>query len=201
MVDQLAVLKSEPPMDARMLRTRAALQTALLALIEHKGFEQISIRDIVAQAGIGYATFFRHYASKEALLEDVAAAEIRALFALTLPALSAGGNRASASALCHYVDGKRGIWTSLLTGGAAAVMREEFLRGARDIGSQQAGNVVGWLPTELGVLFGVSGAFEILAWWLRQPADYPADRVAEFLDRLVITPAMSARAGLEKLSV
>ncbi len=186
---ELTAPKAEAAMDARMLRTRAALRLALLSLIQHRPFDQISIREIVAEAGIGYATFFRHYGGKEALLEDVASVEISELFQLSFPVLSAAGNRASALALFQHVAAKRGIWTALLTGGAAGVMREEFIRIARDEGPGAIENPR-WLPTELGVIFGVSGFFEILAWWLRQPEDYPLDKVAEYLDRLVITPTV-----------
>lgn len=192
MIDDLATVNPDPPMDARMLKTRAALRTGLLTLVQRKAFEQISIREIVAEAGVGYATFFRHFGSKEALLEDAASVETAALFALTLPALSASGSRASATALCEFVQSKRAIWTALLTGGAAAVMREEFIRTARDLGPREI-EASTWLPTELGVIFGVAGAFEVLAWWLRQPEDYPIARVAEFLDRLVISPALGGR--------
>jgi len=62
------------PTDARAIRTRRALREALLGLIETRAFEQITIREIAARAGIGYATFFRHHASTEALLDDLAAA-------------------------------------------------------------------------------------------------------------------------------
>lgn len=190
MMNDIATDVPIAPMDARMVRTRTALRNALLALIQRKPFEQISIRDIVAEAAIGYATFFRHYPGKEALIEDVASVEVEGLFALTLPARTSGGNRASAMALCHYVDSKRAIWTALLTGGAVGVMREEFIRIARDVGTREIQSS-SWLPTELGVVLGVSGAFEVLSWWLRQPVDYPIDKVAELLDRLVISPPLA----------
>ena len=54
--------------DARQVRSRHALHQALLALLEEKPFDQITVREISARAGTGYATFFRHYPTKEALL-------------------------------------------------------------------------------------------------------------------------------------
>jgi AcrR family transcriptional regulator len=41
--------------------------------------EQISIRDIAADSHVGYTTFFRHYPTKEALLEDLARDEMERL--------------------------------------------------------------------------------------------------------------------------
>src|ERR1700743_1796630 len=87
--------RSSPVTDARMLRTRKALRSALLALLERKQLDQISVRDIVAEARIGYATFFRHHASKEDLLNEIAADQVGRLMALAFPLLSATDTRAS----------------------------------------------------------------------------------------------------------
>ena len=70
--------------DARIIRTRAALQSALLALIERKPLE-ITIREIAPESGVHYATFFRHHGTKEELLNAIAAEEIQCLVDMTLP--------------------------------------------------------------------------------------------------------------------
>src|SRR5437660_2240565 len=57
--------------DRRVRRTQHLLARALIALTLEKGYEAVTIRDITGRADIGYATFFRHYRDKEALLEDV----------------------------------------------------------------------------------------------------------------------------------
>ena len=65
--------------DPRTVRTREALRNALLRLLERKPLEQITIREIVAHAKISYVTFFRHHPTKEALLHDIAAEQVRLL--------------------------------------------------------------------------------------------------------------------------
>ena len=179
--------------DARMVRTRAAMRKALLALLERKQFDQITVRDIAAEAKIGYATFFRHHESKWELLNDVAEEEISRLMALGMPLLVADDIRGSALALCKYVREHRAIWSALLTGGAAGAMREEFIRQAMQHGASQV-QKSRWLPVELGAIIGVSATVEILAWWLGQPENFSVERIAEIVDRLVIAPAISAEA-------
>jgi len=174
-----------------MLRTRAALRQALLTLVERQPFEQITIRDIVGAAGIGYATFFRHFPTKGALLEEVAADQINRLTAMATPALSRRGTRASSVAICTYVNEHRALWAALLTGGAAGAMREEFSRIAR-LSAEHELPSSSWLPVDLGVVFGVSATVEILVWWLRQQKPMPVEQIAEILDRLVLTPAVGA---------
>ncbi|MEJ2408710.1 MAG: helix-turn-helix domain containing protein [Novosphingobium sp.] len=64
--------KRAMPTDARWIRSRKALNAALPALLEERAFDQLTIREITARTSTGYATFFRHYPDKEALLNDVA---------------------------------------------------------------------------------------------------------------------------------
>jgi AcrR family transcriptional regulator len=186
-------MDSPPPVtvttDARMVRTRAAMRQALLALLERKQLDHITVRDIAAEAKIGYATFFRHHESKWDLLRDVAEEEIGRLMALGLPLLMADDTRGSAVALCKYVSEHRAIWSALLTGGAAGAMREEFIRQAMQLGASQV-QKSDWLPVELGAIYGVSATVEILAWWLRQPDHFSVERIAEIVDRLVMTPSV-----------
>ncbi|NJO83194.1 MAG: helix-turn-helix transcriptional regulator [Blastochloris sp.] len=58
-------------MDRRITRTRRLLSQALVELVNQQRYENITIRDITDRADIGYATFFRHYESKDALMLDV----------------------------------------------------------------------------------------------------------------------------------
>lgn len=47
----------------------------MLTLIETMPLDEISIKNITETAGVSYPTFFRRFARKEELLEDIAAAE------------------------------------------------------------------------------------------------------------------------------
>jgi len=182
--------------DARVDRTRNALRDALLRLLEQRSFDQITIRDISAEAGAGYATYFRHYPDKAALLNDLAAVSIAEMLERTFPILYAADTLAACVTLCRYVDERRQLWSTLLTGGAAGPVREEFLRQARVLAanapkSRQPGDLPGsWLPGDLAVVFGVSGVVEILAWWLQHRRAFTLEQVAGVVDRLVIGPVL-----------
>src|SRR5262245_57645049 len=106
--------KKVDSLDARSARTRDALRAALLVLLEDQSFEQIRARDIAAQAGKGYATFFRQYETKAALLEDLAASEIRQLVEKAMPLIDAPDTRSVCLALCSYVHEHRRLWKALL---------------------------------------------------------------------------------------
>ncbi len=171
--------------DLRAVKSSTALRGALLALIERKPLDQITVREIAAEADVHYATFFRHHATKEALLDSVAAEQIGRLVELTMPVLDIVDRPAAVLALARYVDEHRLLWTALLTGGAAGTMREELLRIARDIAKERAPQQ-SWIPVDLAVNCTVSLIFVTLAWWLAPAqATVSVEQVAQTLDRLL----------------
>lgn len=54
--------------DRRPQRTREALQQALIALIQERGYDAVTIQEIAERAHVGRTTFYLHYADKDALL-------------------------------------------------------------------------------------------------------------------------------------
>lgn len=54
--------------DRRIQRTRQLIQDALVSLIAEKGYEKVTIQDIIDRANVGRSTFYAHYRDKEDLL-------------------------------------------------------------------------------------------------------------------------------------
>ena len=173
--------------DARKRRTRAALRSAMLDLLTRKSFEQIQILDLTGAAKVGYATFFRHYASTVAVLEEIATDEIRALLAMTIPVFQHTDSVATVRALCQYVFARRLLWRTLLTGGAAHSVRAEFVRQARVWSRDMVGKTTR-VPQDLGTACAAGATLDALAWWLEGDLSHTVDEMAGFIDRLIITP-------------
>ncbi|OMF89505.1 TetR/AcrR family transcriptional regulator [Paenibacillus sp. FSL R7-0337] len=57
--------------DPRVLRTRELIRTAFRDLLQRKGFDAITIKDIAQEATINRATFYAHFEDKYALLDEV----------------------------------------------------------------------------------------------------------------------------------
>src|SRR5258708_24940011 len=52
----------------RVARTRRALHEALIRLIKRKGYDALTVQEIIDEADIGRATFYAHYRGKDDLL-------------------------------------------------------------------------------------------------------------------------------------
>jgi hypothetical protein len=60
----------ERKLDRRIQKTKKALTEALINLILEKGYEKVTIQDIIDKANVGRSTFYIHYEGKEQLLLD-----------------------------------------------------------------------------------------------------------------------------------
>lgn len=179
--------------DPRSVRSRDALRAALLRLVETRLFEKITVREITAEAGVSYPTFFNNYGSKEELFQDIARTEI-----IDLLAAFRHGRRAPdwrpGRGICAHIVARRSLWRTLLTTGASEAMRSEFIQRGRAIAGDRPTLKHG---APMDVVSGViaSGIFEIIAWWLAQEADFSAEAVAGMLESIVIEPALGLPPG------
>lgn len=65
-----SVMRSDKVMkqDRRVQKTKVLLFKALATLIQRKGYEAITIQEIIDEANVGRSTFYSHYENKEQLL-------------------------------------------------------------------------------------------------------------------------------------
>lgn len=55
--------------DLRVIRTKESIRNALVELIEAKGFQAITVKDIASKAKINRGTFYAHYQDKNDLMD------------------------------------------------------------------------------------------------------------------------------------
>lgn len=177
----------EMTLDVRLQRTRRSLRGALLELLRARSFDQISIREITAKAGVGYATFYRHYAAKEGLLHELADAEVRQLIAIAMPAIFRTSMRDSCMIVCSRVLEHRGLWRAMLTGDASGVLRQEFIREVLKLKGRYPFD--DWIPEEVQLICSTGATLDVLAWWVGQKAMMPVEDVADMLARIIGTLA------------
>src|ERR671915_1308664 len=66
--DRLHLANTNKKTDARVQRTRDALGDALVALMQEKPFDTITVQDVLDRAHVSRSTFYTHYSDKDDLL-------------------------------------------------------------------------------------------------------------------------------------
>jgi AcrR family transcriptional regulator len=66
--DHLRLAPPKKKTDARVRRTRDALGDALIALMQEKPFDTITVQDVLDRAHVSRSTFYTHYSDKDDLL-------------------------------------------------------------------------------------------------------------------------------------
>lgn len=66
--EHVHLVAAKKRMDARVRRTRDALGDALVALMQEKPFDTITVQDVLDRAKVGRSTFYAHYSDKDDLL-------------------------------------------------------------------------------------------------------------------------------------
>ena len=177
------------PLDRRVQRTRAALAQALLELASERPFADLTVRELTDRADIGYATFFRHYPNKEALLLDVLSGIVDDLTALLEPMADAGRLDDAGRELFEYVAAHAARLRVLLAVEHGSAV-EHALRAAvraRVLASGTFRPPEG-VPEDLAAHHLSVSSLALVTWWLEHQMPYDARQMGAIYARLVVRP-------------
>lgn len=175
--------------DARVLRSRAKIRETFVELLQNQKLEDVTVRDVSVASGVGYSTFYRHYATKEELISEIAEFEVTELFDITYPALRAGPSLAVCRVFARQIDLRRNLWTALTSGIASPILRKTLTAGMLkyyDADNIQIGS--GFLPHDFTASMCGTIMVELLTWWLRQKKASSPEYLAEAIDRMIVKP-------------
>lgn len=188
-----------PVRDRRVRRTRRNLGEALIALIVERGYDRITVQDILDRADVGRSTFYAHFRDKDALLLS-SFDELRDDLRRDMDALTPGempdDPAHPVSVVFRHTYDHRPIYRALC--------------------GRQGGNVVdGHLRTMFGALLGdhlrphlaaagsslpppivaefyASALIGVLKWWVNEDFPYPPHEVATAYGALAAPGVMAA---------
>ena len=159
--------------DRRVRRTRRALSEAFLSLVVEKGYEKLTVQDILDRGDIGRSTFYAHYRDKESLLlacfddmeqqlrsEIAERAPADASFDLALPVAKVFAHAYRNQRIYRALCGKQGgnAVQRHLHGLVGALLAEN-LRPQLDASSAD-------IPAEVVAEFYTAAALGLLTWWI-----------------------------------
>ena len=176
--------------DARVRRTRDALGDALIALMQEKSFETITVQDVLDRAHVSRSTFYSHYSDKDDLLMS----DAEEFFESLAMALSVRGDKSDRvfpveEFFAHLVDAQQ-FFKALMKSGKfydnMELARGHFARGIeRRLSELPGGQAIpaGQLPA---IAFTHAGALlSLLTWWIDRGMREPPAEMDELFHRMV----------------
>ena len=193
--------------DRRVMRTRELLQNALIELIGEKGYDAITIQDIVDRANIGRTTFYLHYNSKDELFIGCHEAMVRRFLIAPLhplsreELLSPDAPEGLKSAYQHLED-SRAMLSAIFQGkNSLLIMRQIRDWNAREIETNLRtvfAKTESKIPLDVLANYLAGAQIALMHWWLEKRQPHTLANLAQTFHRLqraVILDAFGLRNG------
>jgi AcrR family transcriptional regulator len=173
--------------DRRIRRTNRTLSAALIELTSERPYASIQVRDITDRADVGYATFYRHYDSKDdlmlAVFEDI-------MEELEASSCDRGVEyfEQEGALLFGHVQKYKGLYASI-------IQSQEFVMKLKNLLSTRIeGHIVQHasilkdrsFPLDLAAHHMVVALIGLIEWWLENEMSLPIEEMARIYKRLVI---------------
>jgi AcrR family transcriptional regulator len=180
-------------MDRRAARTRRALHSALMSLILRKGYEAITVQDIIDEADVGRSTFYAHYTGKEDLLRSgfqTLRAELTEAQRTARPNIDGSRDEplGFSLAMFEHASGYTDVYRALVDGRGGVVAVNEIRRILSEIVKKELSGVRHdeTVPQEVRIEFVVGAFLTVLIWWLERRPKLTPSQVDTIFRRLVI---------------
>jgi AcrR family transcriptional regulator len=177
--------------DRRVQRTRELLQKTLIELIGERGYDAITIQDIVDRANVGRTTFYVHYSSKEKLFMSCHAAIVSKVHALHPRSreelLSPEAPPGMILAYRHFLDARALLYPIFQGKDGPPILRQIRDRSAQEIkASLHAAFAEGDSTIAFDVLANyLAGAqITLVQWWLEKRQPHTPENLAQTFHRL-----------------
>lgn len=182
--------------DRRVIRTRELLLDAFVVLLMERGYEKLTIQNLLDKAGVGRATFYAHFQSKEDLLSQSIARMRDGLIAqwksannkeiqrlgFTLPFFR---HLESHRRIYHATFGRESEWT----------VEQHMQRMLRELVREDLGRVhkgqAKAAALDLAVHFVVGSLWAIVVWWMESKHPVSHDEIEHIFQRATF-PALDA---------
>jgi AcrR family transcriptional regulator len=178
--------------DRRAARTQRALHQALMSLILRKGYDAITVQDLIDEADVGRSTFYSHYTGREDLLRSgFRTLREKLVEAQSKSGVTAGGTPGEllgfSLAMFEHAGEYKQIYRALVGGRGSVVALNEIRQILSEIVKKELTRVQEdeAVPREVRIQFVVSVFLTVLKWWLERKPGLTPSQVDETFRRLV----------------
>jgi AcrR family transcriptional regulator len=189
--------------DRRVERTHQLIRGALRSLIQEKGFEALTVQQIIDRANVGRATFYAHFDNKDDLLASGFDELSASLKARQREAFSRGRSLeeqvfAFSQEIFAHTNEYREVFRAMVDRRSGAVVQRLLHRLLVDLIREDIKRTVvrpdgSAVPTEALVHYIAGALFGLLMWWLDGKMRLSVSEVNALFRKLAI-PAVKAAA-------
>jgi AcrR family transcriptional regulator len=185
--------------DRRSQRTYQLVNAAMMQLLLEKGYESITVQNILDRANIGRSTFYTHYFDKADVLESIAE-QMLSGFSQQVQQAEAGRGIIPSLALFRHVQQEHRLFQVLLRGqGEEVVFKAGQAILSRTIEQTLTALCVGKqiprMPLNV-VAQHLAGAFlNLLKWWLEAEMPYPPEQMDAMFQQLALPGVWATLEG------
>ncbi len=182
---------SDTSSDPRVKRTRRRLHEALLALSIERGYDAVTVQDVLVRAETARSTFYAHFRDKD----DLLLAGFRDRGEPLFSALFDAGDGADpfigfTRHLFAHIDQNKAFAKAILGTSSAALVIGHLrniivIEARRLVGARRAAQ--GGVLDELSVQFVASTAFNLLTWWIDHDFPLGVDEMSAVCHRFIAT--------------
>ena len=177
-------------MDRRQKKTREAIFAAFAQLLAQQPYAKITVQDIIDRADVGRTTFYAHFPTKDALLEQMCADLFAHVFS-DRPgvehshdfSLSQGDARTIVSHILYHLRDNGRHMTHLLTGESSDVFFRYFQRYLSQVVVTNLFPQIRTGNPRVSAEFlqnHVAGSFvNMVQWWIRRGMQESPDALAD----------------------
>ncbi|UJF31455.1 TetR/AcrR family transcriptional regulator [Paenibacillus hexagrammi] len=182
--------------DRRVQRTRGMLFEALMDLIVEKGYDAITIQDIIDRANIGRSTFYSHFLDKEQLLlENVD--QLREFLKEQRVIPSSQGEPGEyrfgfSLAMIQHVQSHKLIFRAVAGKQSGVLVIYHIKRMLTEIAREEIAaflpsSTPPIIPQEVATEFVVNTFWSIVTWWMEQSRPYSAKEIDQMFHKLALS--------------
>jgi AcrR family transcriptional regulator len=193
-MDKTPQLSENAPPDRRAQRTRQTLSHALVALIQEKRYDAITVQNICDRANVGRSTFYAHYQDKDDLLASNFSEMMKNL---AQPFIERDGRLIfPLTPLFEHTQSHQDLYKALLWGGGIGVLMHagqkqwseqitRYMEAVLHDGRQPT------VPISVLAAYMAGSLYTLLFYWLDHKLPYSPERMDEIFQQLVM-PGVNA---------
>ena len=179
-------------LDRRVQRTRQILRDALVALILEKGYQKITVQDIIDRANVGRSTFYSHFRDKDDLLfsgfDELAHDLDRHMSSVDTTTDSQGHLLHSLDFFIHAFNNKE-LYIAMTESGGGELLLDigrQHMQSHIQAHLNEFSSVEEIIPIPVTSNFLAGSLLSLIIWWLDQDVPYTPEEMDDMFNALAM---------------